>query len=498
MREMLSKEETDILESLVNPDENRESQYRWDLRYQQEILSMLLMDKVFLIQSRQLVKPKYFVDRVHQTICGFLFDYFDKYQQLPPKFVIATHLKEKFKDSDKKLIVHMGELNVLLEEYICGLESRDHCLGKIRNFAKEQALKCAVSETLSIIETKSEDKWSKIEEVFRSALSVDFNFDGGLDYFQSLEDRYDRMEKQSLNKEVFITGFESIDSGLSSGGVCRGEIAAFMSTAGTGKSVLLVKTAAQNVLRGKKALFISLEMDQDKIAKRFDAMLTCEDIRSLLEKKNEVINALKDHIKDEEDKRRLIIKQFAAGTADMTTIRAYLTQLSLHGWKPDLLCVDYVGEFKDHEGIKTYESRQRIVRDLRGLATEENIAVFTALQSNRRGRESQDTGVIDDDVLGDSFGQVRPLDCLYSINQNQQEKALGVGRIFVVKHRDGKSRYQLYYKQNKETLDMQEISQEIYGIKMSEFVKKKTDSTEDAINKIIGKKQFKPNGGNDE
>src|SRR6185503_11444642 len=231
------------------------------------------------------------------------------------------------------------------------------------------------------------------------------------------------MAKQSADKEVFVTGFKGIDiDGLAAGGVCRGEIAAFMGASGAGKSLLLVKAAAQNLARGKRVLYISLEMSEDKLAKRFDAMLSCENIRTLLDRKNVVIPALKDHVSSEEDKRMLIIKQFAAGTADVQTIRAYMSQLSLHGWKPDMICVDYVGEFKDQEGIKTYESRQRIVRDLRGMAVEEDVALFTAMQANRRSRE-EDVAVVDEAMLADSYGQLRPMDMLWSINQSPNEKA---------------------------------------------------------------------------
>jgi len=158
-----------------------------------------------------------------------------------------------------------------------------------------------------------------------------------------------------------------------------------------------------------------------------------------------------------------------------------------------MLAVDYVGEFKDDSNVKLYESRQKIVRDLRGFGVEENHATFTALQSNRLGRSVQEQGFIDDDVLGDSYGQARPLDALWSINQNVQEKEIGVGRIFVVKHRDGRSRYSFFFKQDKETLDVFEISRETHANLMSQWSKRKSEAIDGQIEKIISKK-FKQNG----
>jgi len=493
----ITEREKELLESLVNPDDPREKKYQFDIPYQQSILGMLLCDKVFLIQSMQLIKSNYFVDKAHETICDILFEFFEKYSQLPSRFVINNEIKERFPDDAKKRMIYTGEVEALISSYIPGLDSRDACLDKITEFAREQALRSAVSITLDLLERNEKNKWGRIEDTFRKALLVDRNFDLGLDYFQCLEERYDRMKAQQTDKEVFITGFDSIDSpekGLSAGGICRGEIASFMGSPGTGKSILLVKVAAQNIMRGKKVLYLSLEMDQDKIARRFDAMIAMDNIRTLVERKEEVLSALRECVKGEEDKRRLIIKQFPAGTVDVPIIRAYLAQLQLQGWKPDMICVDYVGEFKDEEGVKTYESRQRAVRDLRGLATEENMAIFTAMQPNRRGREAQDNqGVIDDDMLGDSFGQARPLDALWSINVNAQEKQVGVGRIFVVKHRDGRSRYTIPFMQNKDTLDCREISFEVHSNKLTQFKVQKTADTE--MSPIEGKKPYKPNRG---
>ena len=48
---------------------------------------------------------------------------------------------------------------------------------------------------------------------------------------------------------------------------------------------------------------------------------------------------------------------------------------------------------------------------------------------------------IDESNIGTSFDQFKPLDGLWSINQTNDETEAGYGRVFVVKHRNGKSRY---------------------------------------------------------
>ena len=247
---------------------------------------------------------------------------------------------------------------------------------------------------------------------------------------------------------------------------------------GAGKSLALVKTAMANLMQGRKVLYVSLEMDEYKTANRFDAQLADIPVMGLLQEKDEVIKALKAWISDFDDPNRLYIKQFAAGSADITTIRAYMSQLSLHGFVPDLVIVDYVGELKDAPGMKTYESRQRLVRDLRGLAVEAKICAFTAMQVGRAGREAMEKGYIDDSALADSQGQIRPLDALWSINQTDAEQQCGVGKIFVIKHRNGASRFTIYFQRNRATLDMSEISAETYKARMSEYQQKTSDNVD--------------------
>lgn len=456
--------------------ENSNKEYPFVGDTQECIIGMLLMDQVFLIQSIQLIKPFYFTKKSHQEVCAILFKYFDRYKHIPTKQVLFDLINERF--DPVKSAIYQAELEYIFSTFVPGIETREFHLDQVTKFAKEMALKEAISKTFELLIQNSENKFEKIEEILKSAFIVNRNFDMGLDYFCTLDERYERMGKESERQEAFITGIDSIDNGLSSGGLCRGEIGSFMGLPGTGKSITLTKVAVRNILRSKKVLYISLEMDQDKIAKRFDAQFSLQSIKELYQNKNEVIPTIKSYVEEELDKRKLLIKQFPAGTADMGTIRAFVSQIELHGFKPDLICLDYVGEMKDRPDVKTYESRQKDVRDLRGFAVESNCCIYTAMQPSRGGREAQKDGVIDDNLLGDSYGQARPLDALWSINQNEAEKDCGVGRIFVAKHRDGKSRYTVYYRQSPDTLDINEIDKELYGNIMSQHMKKKSEDVE--------------------
>jgi len=243
-----------------------------------------------------------------------------------------------------------------------------------------------------------------------------------------------------------------------------------------------VGAAAANLIRGlgKKVCYITLEMSEQKIAKRFDALLSEEPFRSLVDHKKRVMDDIRSHVRHYDDKRRLVIKHYPGGTADINTFRAYLSQLNLYGFKPDLLVIDYVGELRDIPGVKTYESRQMLVRDMRTLAQEENICILTAIQANRGGKEKQEyAGSIDEGEIADSFGQLRPLDLAWSINK--EDGGSNCGWIFVMKCRDGLSKGQIYFKMNPETLKMDEITHVEFKDMMAQHRQKQGNKVADVI-----------------
>lgn len=465
-------EEIEKISRLTDPEDSaKQEHYSWDDNFQRNIIGLLLNDRWFLVQCRDLVKFYYFTDEVHQQLCRIVFDYLDKYNNLSRKDFVIQEILDVVKNKDSEIQNYfINETNLIYAKFIPNLADREYLLEKITNFAKLMAIKSAFDVSLGIIkkDPENEDTWTKIQNILRDALLVDRNFEEGLDYFNTFDERYQRMKENEEAQEIFTSGFKEIDDALLGGGTHRGEIYSWIGLSGTGKSLALVTAAIRNILQlNKKVLYVSLEMDQDKIAERFDAQLSDVEIGKLQENQDLVKKAFKEFKENHEDARMLIIKQFPAGAMTVNTLKAYLQQLYMINFKPDLLIIDYIGEMKDHPNMPTYESRYRIVRDLRGLATEENLCIFTAMQPNKSARDAQKVndfsdGVIDDSNLADSYGQIRPLDGCWSINQMQAEKEAGIARIFVIKHRHGRSRFSFHVQYNNKTLAMNEISANKY------------------------------------
>ena len=75
---------------------------------------------------------------------------------------------------------------------------------------------------------------------------------------------------------------------------------------------------------------------------------------------------------------------------------------------------------------------------VRGVAMEYNLLVWTATQTNRQGKMVK---FITDAELGDSYGKIRTCDFAISLNQSEEEYDEGKMRGFVMKSRNGRTRF---------------------------------------------------------
>jgi hypothetical protein len=265
----------------------------------------------------------------------------------------------------------------------------------------------------------------------------------------------------------------------------------------------MCKTAVDNVKLGKKVLYITMEMDELGIAQRFTSQYFEKDINNLFGSKNKIIQEVEEFRKDKMDPNMFVIKQFPGGTMDVNGIRAYYSQLVMRGFKPDLLIVDYVGEMKDDPNVQKYESAYRILRDLRAFGIEQNHCTITCVQPNQSASKLDISQYIDESNIGTSFDQYKPLDCFWSINQQVNEKDAEVGRVFIIKHRNGKSRipFKIGFNYQMGTLDVFEISDEAYrqnlnlvdSKKKNEIMQNKDSITRDS-NSSSKKKQRSRSG----
>lgn len=481
--------------TLKDPDSESEARYSWDEEFQRHIISLLLCDRQFLLQSVDLIRPSYFTNKAHTKACSILFDHFREYKKMPDKTIILQEMKDDLKDN-KSLPYYLGEMNSLFKYFKPGLDNRDYLLDKITNFAKIQAIRQAFNKSLQKIQEDPENEktWDSVYDILQNAMRVDRNFDIGTNYFTNLHERYARMDDDENVRDIFPTGFESVDRELKYGGYRRGELFAVCSDSGVGKSVYLACMTATNLLRGHKGLYVSCEIDEEEIEDRLDAILTGMPVQRLNDFKGEIFDMLEGRkpimrndepyfFHPDDTENTLLVKAFPAGQLTVNMLQAYIDQIRFHGYAPDFIIVDYIGEMKMASHLKTYEAMEVVARDLRGLAKMEDVFIATALQPNRAAKEVQQHGHIGQQHLADAFGVIRPMDGVVMFNQNDTESDLRIGRGWVEKNRKARKHYYFYLNFDKENLQITEITHDEYRDRRSK--------KEDAVHSEIEKDQMK-------
>jgi replicative DNA helicase len=380
-----------------------------------------------------MVKADYFEFPSHQKFYSIIKDHYQAYRALPSDDQILEEAKG-LKSDNELLADFRDELDALNSVDEKSIQNEEYYLDLVEEFAKEQALKDAIINSLDLLKSK---KFGEIEAEFRTALTISRDVDLGSDYFTGIEERWNRINSSSLDVQ-YRTPFGTVNEQLE-GGLCSKELAMVVAPPGVGKSLYLVNQRVQALMENKKVLYISLEMSEDKIAQRFDSVTTLIQQRNLKEKYH-VVNERLQVFKGEFPESRLIIKEFPTGLATVNAVRSLMVQLkNYEDFVPDVILLDYLELMRPtREGLAEYQAQQRISEELRGLAVENNILVWTATQTNRQGRSVK---LITDAELADAYGKIRTCDYAVSLNQTEEEFDDGRMRAYVMKSRNGKQRF---------------------------------------------------------
>ncbi len=424
--------------------------YDFSENIQRGILYLLKSDKDFYLQIVNLIKPEYFEFPSHSNIFQVVREHYEKYGKLPNDEFIVQDVKSVMSPKES-VSDYDDELTYINNLDTSTIGNGDYLLDLVESFAKKEAMKSAIAESISLIK---DDRIEEVEALVKKALLVNRDVDTGQDYFTNIKDRWERTF-QKKNENKYKTILPSLNKSLE-GGLGSKELAMVVAPPGVGKSLYLVNQGVHSLIEGRKVLYISLEMSEDKIAQRFDSIMTLIPQFKLKDPANQLtVSERLNLFQKEFPSSKLVIKEFPTGQASINTLRNLLVQLKNYDeFEPDLLIVDYLELMRPVRDIQhEYQAQQRIAEELRGLAMEFNFLVWTATQTNRQGRAVK---VITDAELGDSYGKIRTCDFAISLNQTEEEFDSGQMRCYVMKSRNGRPRFSVPMKVDYNVLRMSE------------------------------------------
>ncbi|MBE5798351.1 MAG: hypothetical protein E7321_00160 [Clostridiales bacterium] len=190
-----------------------------------------------------------------------------------------------------------------------------------------------------------------------------------------------RENPQQLPQRV-TTGMDLLD-GMMNGGMIPSNFVVIGARPGVGKSALLLSMALAAGGKGKKVLYISLEMSDEENAQRTLAHISQIAFSRLI--KLEPLSD-KENIRISEGMAAYgleNIQHYAAAICRVSDIRNLAVRLKDQGGL-DMVCVDYIGLLRPEQNLGSRVNEiSQITRDLKALAMELGVVVVAAAQLNR-------------------------------------------------------------------------------------------------------------------
>ena len=398
---------------------------QYNKSFQEKILQGLLTDHQWATQMVEVMRPDFFELRYLEYLCEKYFKYFLEYRCFPTQGLLISIIKDGLSEDGDIL------LRDQIVSYLIRAKDNPHpgdivyVKEKSLDFCKRQAFKEALEKSVELI---AGDNFESVISLMKNAVSIGLANTVGHDFFEDIESRFQR-----VNRCVCPTGIPELDAkDILGGGLGRGEIGVITANTGVGKSHFLVQMGTNAMRRGKNVLHYTFELTEQAVGIRYDSNLCNISSSDVVDHKERV----KEFYANNSDLGRLIIKEYPTGYPSVTTIRNHIEKLALRGFKPSMIVIDYADIMRSTRSYDSLRHELKLIyEELRNLAMEIRIPIWTASQANRDSANSDIVGL---ENMAEAYGKAMVADFIVSISRKATEKATGAGRLYIAKNRAGK------------------------------------------------------------
>ena len=398
-------------------------------RIESTILTNLFYNENYTRKTLPFIKPHYFSQKDERELYVEVEKFVLKYKNLPTKEAILIELNNR-KDLNEEEYKGIKDLvnSISYEE-----TDLQWLLDTTEKFCKDRAVHNAVLEGIKILDGKDKTRTPEaLPSLLGDALGVSFDKHVGHDYIEDAQARFDWYHTKEKRYPFDLSYFNRITKG----GIPSKTLNIALAGTGVGKSLFMCHCASSFLTQGQNVLYITLEMAEERIAERIDANLfdvTIDDLHAMpKELYDNKLNKLEGKTKG-----KLIIKEYPTASAHSGHFRSLLNELALKkSFRPQVIFIDYLNicsssRFKGGN-ISSYFYIKAIAEELRGLAVEFDVPIFSATQTTRTGYVSTDIGLED---TSESFGLPATADFMFALMSNEELESLGQMKVKQLKNR---------------------------------------------------------------
>ena len=398
-------------------------------RIESTIISNLFFNEDFTRKALPFIQSEYFSNSEEKTLFTEIEKFVENYKNLPTKDTILIELNNR-KDLNEDQLKNLRQLvsNASNEEV-----DLQWLLDTTEKWCKDRAVHNAVLSGIKILDNKDQKRTPEsIPGILSDALAVSFDNHIGHDYIEDAQNRFEWYHTKEKRYKFDLDYFNRITKG----GVPSKTLNIALAGTGVGKSLFMCHVASSFLTQGLNVLYITLEMAEERIAERIDANLFDVTMDDLHDMPKQLYDNKLDKL-NQKTNGKLIIKEYPTASAHSGHFRALMNELALKkSFKPDVVFIDYLNicasaRFKGGN-ISSYFYVKAIAEELRGLAVEFNLPIFSATQTTRTGYVSTDIGLED---TSESFGLPATADFMFALMSNEELEALGQMKVKQLKNR---------------------------------------------------------------
>ena len=401
-------------------------------RIETTILRNLVFNEEYSRKVIPFIQPEYFEQKSERVIFEEIVQFIVKYNSTITIEALNIEVENRT-DLTEDQVKEVREINCSLND---APVEKQWILDTTEKWCRDRAIYLALMESIHIADGNDEKKnRDAIPSILSDALAVSFDNNIGHDYLADYEERYAYYHKKENRLEFDLDFFNKITNG----GVPSKTLNIFLAGTNVGKTLAMCHIASSFLLQSKNVLYITMEMAEEEIAKRLDANMLNVAINQLEDLPKSTFNNKASQLV-EKTKGTLIIKEYPTASAHSGHFKALLNELALKkSFKPDIIFIDYINicassRFRSGSNFNSYTIIKSIAEELRGLAVEFDVPIFSATQTTRSGFSSSDVEITD---TSESFGLPATADFLVALISTEELEGLNQIMIKQLKNRYG-------------------------------------------------------------
>lgn len=380
----------------------------YNIDIQRLFLEMMLEDAQSFVRVANIYNSDNF-DKSLRSAAEFLKEHSVKYGTLPDRTQIAATTGVKLEPVPE---LNQGHYDWFMTEF--------------ESFTKRQELERAILKSADLLD---KGEFEPVEKLIKDAVQISLTKDLGTDYWA---DPADRINRYFNSGGQVSTGWPQLDR-LLYGGFSRGELNIFAGGSGSGKSLVMMNIALNWLQQGLHGVYITLELSEELVSLRSDAMLTnqsTKDIRRDIEN-----TGLK--VRMESRKAGSYRIKGLPAQSNINDIRSFVKEYQIQtGNRIDFMMIDYLDLLMPVSAKVSpndlFVKDKYVSEELRNLAKELGVLMVTASQLNRSAVEEIE---FDHSHISGGISKINTADNVFGIFTSRAMRERGKYQIQCMKSR---------------------------------------------------------------